>query len=132
MFVDTSCIVAMIAQEGDADRFRQALSDAGPSVTAPHVLLESTMVLTTRFKRTPADILATVEGLLSEARMDLVPLTHEIARAAVDAFAKYGKGRGHPAQLNFGDCLSYACAKTHGVPLLFKGDDFAQTDVARA
>lgn len=131
MFVDTSCIVALIAQEEDADQFRQVLSVAKPSLTAPHVLLESTMVLTTQFKRNPGDILATVESLLSEARTEVVPLTLDITRAAVDAFARYGKGR-HPAQLNFGDCLSYGCAKVHGVPLLFKGEDFALTDVARA
>jgi ribonuclease VapC len=49
---------------------------------------------------------------------------------AIDAFARYGKGRGHPAQLNIADCLSYACAKKLGVPLLYKGNDFARTDLA--
>ena len=52
-----------------------------------------------------------------------------IARTAFDVF---GKGQGHPAQLNFGDCMSYAVAKAHGVPLLFKGDDFSKTDIAVA
>ena len=57
-----------------------------------------------------------------------VPIDEAIARLAVDCFQQFGKGR-HPAKLNFGDCLSYACAKALGVPLLFKGDDFARTDV---
>ena len=75
----------------------------------------------------------------AETRADLidpdiaaVPITEDIAHGAVTAFERYGKGRKHRASLNFGDCLSYACAKAHGAKLLFKGEDFAHTDVARA
>ena len=57
----------------------------------------------------------------------MIPITDEIGRAALDAFDRYGKGRGHPAQLNMGDCFAYGAAMTLGVPLLFKGDDFAKT-----
>ena len=90
------------------------------------------MALTTMQRLVPADVLTSVEEILVEAGVTVVPLTADIARVAVDAFARFGKGRGHPAQLNFGDCLSYGCAKFHDVPLLFKGDDFARTDIVRA
>jgi ribonuclease VapC len=73
-----------------------------------------------------------VTRLLREARIEVVPITEDIAHLAVAAFERYGKGRGHDARLNFGDCLSYACAKAHGAALLFKGDDFIATDIAHA
>jgi ribonuclease VapC len=59
-------------------------------------------------------------------------VTDAIGRSAVLAFARFGKGRGHPAQLNFGDCLSYRCASEHGSPILFKGADFTHTDLETA
>lgn len=62
----------------------------------------------------------------------MMPIDGEIATLSVAAFALYGKGRGHPAQLNLADCMSYACAKAHGLPLLFKGKDFSRTDIAAA
>ena len=68
---------------------------------------------------------------LHAANVAIVPITEEVAHAAVVAFERYGKGRGR-ARLNFGDCLSYACAKAHGARLLFKGDDFVHTDIAKA
>jgi ribonuclease VapC len=64
------------------------------------------------------------------ANVETVPITREIGDLALQAFEKYGKGRGHKAQLNMGDCFAYACAKSLGVPLLYKGDDFAKTDLA--
>jgi ribonuclease VapC len=73
-----------------------------------------------------------IRTLLDDARITVVPIDRETATAAVAAFAAYGKGRGHPAQLNLADCMSYACARTYGVPLLFKGNDFSKTDIASA
>jgi ribonuclease VapC len=87
--------------------------------------------------------LATISGLapiaadgqvmraFREANIAVVPITEEVAHIAVVAFERYGKGRGR-AKLNFGDCLTYACAKAHGARLLFKGDDFTRTDIATA
>ena len=68
------------------------------------------------------------------ARNSLVTLPFDLHhyRAAATAFERFGKGRGHPAQLNLGDCMTYAVAKTHGVPLLYKGNDFDNTDIRRA
>jgi ribonuclease VapC len=81
-----------------------------------------------------ADIAAArrdVEGYLAASRVELVEIGEAELARALDAFDRFGKGR-HPADLNMGDCFAYACAKTKGVPLLFKGDDFTQTDVAIA
>ena len=69
------------------------------------------------------------DGLASQLGLVETPIDERVGRLAVECFERYGKGR-HPAGLNFGDCLSYACAKAHGATLLFKGEDFAQTDVA--
>jgi ribonuclease VapC len=71
-----------------------------------------------------------VERALRVANIEIAPITHEIGDLALEAFEKYGKGRGHKAQLNMGDCFAYACAKSLGVALLYKGDDFARTDLA--
>lgn len=67
--------------------------------------------------------------LLDLAQIRLVPITTDDAGRALDAFARYGKGTGHPARLNMGDCFAYAVARNHGVPLLYKGEDFALTDL---
>jgi ribonuclease VapC len=71
-----------------------------------------------------------VREFLTEAGIDTRPITPDIGEAALAALARYGKGMGHPAQLNLGDCFAYAMAKRHGVPLLYKGDDFSHTDLA--
>ena len=70
------------------------------------------------------------QDFLAEIGATLVPIGEETGNHAIDAFARYGKGKGHPAQLNLGDCFSYAVAKEQGVGLLYKGDDFLRTDLA--
>lgn len=131
IFLETSGLVATLAEEHDADELATRLSLAAEPITGSHVLVEAAMVLASRLDVEPTVALQSIDQALSQANVTVVPITHDIARAAVDAFARYGKGRGHPAKLNFGDCLSYGCARVHGVPLLLKGQDFAQTDVAR-
>jgi ribonuclease VapC len=132
IFVDCSAIVAILASEAEGPDFAARLEAAPQSICAGHVILESSMRLSTLmgFAPTAADELVT--RLLREAGMAVVPITEEIAHLAVAAFERYGKGRGGPARLNFGDCLSYACAKAHGAALLFKGGDFVGTDIAKA
>lgn len=88
------------------------------------------MVLSTLLNLDPEAASAAITAALDEADVEVVPITDEIARAAVTAFARYGKGRGHPARLNLADCLIYAAAKSADAPLLFIGDDFSRTDVA--
>ncbi len=70
-----------------------------------------------------------IQALMDEAGITLAPMDARTASLAVKAFADYGKGRGHPAQLNLADCLSYACAQAQSIPLLYKGKDFSHTDV---
>lgn len=133
MFVDTSAIVAMVASEPDADTFSFKLQAAsGSKITGAHVLVEATMRLSGLLGLSPAQADELVTRLLREAHIDIVAITEDIAHLAVTAFERYGKGRGHPAKLNFGDCLSYACAAAHGAAILFKGNDFAQTDARQA
>ena len=72
------------------------------------------------------------DDLVKEARIVIEPVTEVQARIAREAYRDFGKGSGHPAKLNFGDCFAYALAKTTGEPLLFKGDDFIQTDIIPA
>jgi ribonuclease VapC len=105
-------------RESDAFGERQAESSASMRIST-----------ITGLAPTAAD--ADVTRALEAASATIVPITEDIAHIAVAAFERYGKGGGK-ARLNFGDCLSYACAKAHGARLLFKGSDFAHTDIARA
>jgi ribonuclease VapC len=129
MFVDTSVVVAILAREPDAGEFVAEIERAATALTAGHVLLEASMRLSTLLGVDPRDAEAAIHAVLSETGIDVVPITRDIAHEAIVAFARFGKGRGNDAQLNFGDCLSYACARHLNVPLLFKGGDFATTDV---
>lgn len=129
MFLDTSAVVAILAGESDADRFLDLLAQEGGKFTAPHVRLESSMILA-RNLGLEVDVAEQLfDDFLVEVGIEVVPITDSIGHRAVQAFARFGKGRGHPAQLNFGDCLSYACASEHGSPILFKGADFIHTDL---
>jgi ribonuclease VapC len=73
-----------------------------------------------------------LDSALAEASIEIVSVSVSQARLAAEAYARFGKGRGHPARLNYGDCFAYALAKERGEPLLFKGSDFARTDIAAA
>lgn len=132
IFVDGSAMVAMLAGEPDAATLAGKLSADGQRISAGHVILESSMRLATMLDAPPTAADALVTRLLREAEIEIVPIDEEIAHAAVAAFERYGKGRKSRAGLNFGDCLSYACARAHGAQLLFKGADFTQTDIDRA
>ena len=131
IFIDTSAIIAMIAAESDGPSLAAKLQADDQSISAGHVILETSMRLATLLRLDPTAADALVTRLLREAGTAIVPITEDIAHAAVIAFERYGKGRNRAA-LNIADCLSYACAKVHGARLLFKGGDFAHTDIARA
>jgi ribonuclease VapC len=128
VFVDTSAIVAIILDERDASALADALESAERRLTSPAVRLETCMVLTSRLDLPPLAAQDLFDDFISQSEVSEFSLDERIGRLAVECFERYGKGR-HPAQLNFGDCLSYACAKAHGAVLLFKGGDFTQTDV---
>ena len=95
-------------------------------------LLAASIVLRTIDRKTAATADSTLDDFISTLKIDVVPVTVELANRARIAHAKYGKGTGHPAQLNFGDCFSYALAKSLDAPLLYKGGDFSKTDIVSA
>ena len=129
MFVDTSAIVAIILGERDAAALADTLDTAERRSTSPAVRLETCMVLTSRLDISPLAAQDLFDDFISQGEVAELSIDERVGRLAVECFERYGKGR-HPAGLNFGDCLSYACAKAHGATLLFKGEDFAQTDFA--
>lgn len=130
MFVDTSVVVAILSAEEDASAWADRLEHAPIRVTSALVVLEAAMRLSTKLAVEPMMVEATIGDFLREAKIEIVAIDAEDGRVAVQAFSVYGKGREHPAQLNLADCLSYACAKNRKVPLLYKGNDFARTDLA--
>jgi ribonuclease VapC len=129
MFVDTSAIVAIICGESDAAELAQRLAAAERRFTSPVVRLEACMVLASRLDIAPSQANDLFDDFLEEANLSIIPINDKIGALAVACFETFGKGR-HAARLNLGDCLSYACAKAYRSPLLFKGDDFSQTDMA--
>jgi ribonuclease VapC len=129
IFIDTSAIVAILVDEDDAPVYYDALRRARNKCTGAHVRLESVIDIARILRVDTEKAEALYEGLLERADIKIIAITDEVSRTAVQAFARFGKGRGHPAQLNFGDCLSYACAREHDAAILFKGRDFARTDL---
>lgn len=122
----------MLAAEPDASTIARKLEADRERISAAHVILEASMRLATMLGLLPTVADDLVTRLLREAEIEIVPITEEIAHMSVVAFERYGKGRKSRASLNFGDCLSYACAKAHSARLLFKGGDFTHTDIAKA
>jgi ribonuclease VapC len=128
MIVDTSAIMAILRKEPEASAFGAALTEEPRIAISAATLLELCMVAESRAG--PA-VWAEVEALVAGAGIEVVPFTAGQAALARDGWRRFGKGR-HPAGLNFGDCFACALAQERGEPLLFKGDDFARTDVRRA
>jgi ribonuclease VapC len=129
MVIDTSAIFAAIAGEPDSRVYRSAILSAPLRLISAVTMLETQIVL---FSRSGAASIPILQDLMQRAGIAVVPFDESVAEAAFDAFKRYGKGRGHKAQLNIIDCAAYALAKTRDLPLLFKGDDFASTDIRSA
>jgi len=128
MVIDTSVVVAILFDEDDAENLEAAI-DADPvRLMSVASVLETSIVVETRFGEIGGREL---DLLLHRVPIDVAGVTVEQLEVARKAFRRFGKGR-HPAGLNFGDCFTYALAKVSGEPLLFKGDDFAKTDVVPA
>jgi ribonuclease VapC len=127
--IDTSALIAVLREEPDAPRYADALERFESLTMSAGTLLEvGTVVLHKRgMKRLPE-----LYDLIAMSRIEIAALTETHARDAIDAYGRFGKCTRHPAQLNFGDCFSYALAKALDQPLLYKGDDFAQTDIRSA
>ena len=128
MIVDSSALIAILFKEKEASAFASAMRDAPSRAIAAPTLVEAAMVAE---GRTGPAMGKELDELLDALNAEIVPFTAEHAARARDAWRRYGKGR-HPAGLNLGDCFAYALAKERDEPLLFKGNDFARTDVKAA
>lgn len=128
MVIDTSAVLAWLKREPERERIVAAL-EAHPTCRISAVsLLEAHIVVRAREHPT---MVGKLQRFLEEIGAVVMPFDERQARLADVAFQRYGKGQGHPAQLNFGDCAVYALARLLGEPLLFVGNDFAQTDIQR-
>ena len=128
MVVDSSALCAVLLHEPDREQLLRVMMKADTRYMSTGTSLECTLVVVRRYG---AEGDARARGFFERVRFQIVPFDETQAETAKRGFQIYGKGR-HPAGLNFGDCFSYALAKTLGVPLLFKGDDFRLTDVIPA
>jgi ribonuclease VapC len=131
MFLDASAMIAIVARETDGSAIAALVDQADKVFTSAIAIYEATMGLARIGQTSPVEARAVLEILLQNVDAQIVPLDSKMADAAIAAFSRFGKGR-HRAGLNMGDCFAYACAKELDVPLLFKGNDFSQTDIAVA
>lgn len=128
MIIDSSAILAILFAEEDMRRYEVAIADAGTRRVSAGTLLETYIVAESRLGPSGVEEL---EALLRRASIQVVPVTVGHVHVAHLAWRRFGKGN-HPAGLNFGDCFAYALSEISHEPLLFKGDDFALTDVEPA
>jgi len=126
VIIDTSAIIAVLRGEPDASTFARAIADATIRRVSAVNFVESAVVIDAS-----KDPIASrrFDEFVKEANISVEPVTVDQAQIARAAYRDFGRGSGHPAKLNFGDCFAYALAKSFGEPLLFKGSDFAHTDI---
>ena len=129
MIVDTSALIAILRDERDAMAYARAIANAAIRRISAATYVETAAVIDAS-----RDPIASrrFDDLLREARFEIEPVTEAQARIAREAYRDFGRGSGHQARLNFGDCFAYALAKAMNEPLLFKGDDFTRTDLTSA
>lgn len=125
MVVDPSALVAVLQNEHDREAIIECIQSPESLCMSVVSFVEASIVI---HHRNRIDGLLDLDLLISKAGIELIACDVDQAFAARSAFRMYGKGQ-HPAKLNFGDCFSYALAKTRNEPLLYKGDDFARTDI---
>lgn len=128
MVIDTSAIVAIAFGEAEEIPFLKKIAAAPVRLISAASILEAAIVVS---RRRNAQMARELEQFVAEARIEIVPFDERQFVVAREAFLRFGKGA-HPAGLNFGDCFAYALAATRGEPLLYKGTDFAMTDVEPA
>jgi ribonuclease VapC len=128
VIIDSSALVAMMLSEPERRRLEETIANARTRLLSSPTYLESSMIL---ISRVGPDAVRDLDLVIVRFHIEIVPFSETQARLARAAFARFGKGR-HPSKLNFGDCIAYALAKETGEELLFKGTDFAQTDIAIA
>jgi ribonuclease VapC len=128
MILDASALIVILRDEPQARTFATAIAGAERRRISAANYLEAAIVIDG--SRNPIAS-RRFDDLLREAEIVIEPVTEEQAKVAREAYRDFGRGSGHPAKLNFGDCFAYALAKTSGEPLLFQGDDFVHTGIAR-
>jgi ribonuclease VapC len=129
VIVDTSALMAILRLEPEARRLLDALKAADRRAISAATLVEAGIVAEARVGEQGGRDL---DAVLARLKIEVISLTESHAAHARRAYRRYGKARGHPARLNFGDCFAYALAKASGEPLLFKGHDFSMTDIEAA
>ena len=129
MVVDTSALIAILKAEPEAAAFLAKLATATVCRLSAANFVEAGLIANRDPTGSHREVL---EDLLREFDIRIEPVSERQARLALDAFRRYGKGTGHPAGLNYGDCFAYALAADTGEVLLFKGDDFPCTDLSSA
>lgn len=128
MIIDTSALVSILDQELEAERLAHAIATASERMLSAANLVETGIVMQVR---RGDEAVRDLDLLLAKLKIEIIAVSAKQANLARKAFQRFGRGR-HPARLNFGDCFAYALAKDSGTPLLFKGEDFSQTDIAVA
>ena len=128
MIIDTSALVSILDQESEAERLAHAIATASERMLSAANLVETGIVMQIR---RGDEAVRDLDLLLAKLKIEIIAVSAKQANLARKAFQRFGRGR-HPARLNFGDCFAYALAKDSGAPLLFKGEDFSQTDIAVA
>jgi ribonuclease VapC len=128
MVIDSSALISVLLGEVDANRFIMAINTGAPLLIAAPTWVEAAMVITAR---KGAEGFQEFEQLIAASGIEIVEFDQALAREAYLAWQRFGKGR-HPASLNMGDCFSYALAKHRKEALLFKGNDFPETDLVTA
>ena len=131
MFVDASAWTAILLSEPEAEALRLKLAEAEIVMTSAVANWETARAVGREAVMDLREAIEEVAALQKLAAALVVPIGEAEQALAIEAHARFGKGV-HPAKLNMGDCFAYACAKTHGAPLLFKGDDFPLTDIESA
>jgi ribonuclease VapC len=131
MFIDASALTAMLIHETDARELLARLQATQLRQTSALAVWETSIAVARVLGFSPSAALKAVEEFLKLAEIEVIAVAPETRLLATEAFERYGKGR-HPAALNFGDCFAYACARLAKLPLLYKGNDFPQTDIEPA
>jgi ribonuclease VapC len=132
MFVDASAIVAILTREPEADALADVIENSRAAITSPIAIFEAVLGICRKRHASIEEVEHDVGEFLEVAGVRTAPITDKEAHTALAAFSRCGKGRGHPAQLNLGDCFAYAMAKNGPTVLLFKGEDFDKTDIRAA
>jgi ribonuclease VapC len=129
MLVDASALVAIVLNESEGPTLVRRLESSSVRLTTSVAIFEAVLAIRRVLQTSVGNALHGLLLFIQRAQVTVVAIDEEAHLLALAAFERFGRGTGHPAQLNLGDCFAYAAAKKHGVKLLYKGDDFSRTDL---